>query len=105
MTKGNQLENGKAMAPHSASLSLLHFLSQCPDPGPCDRFGDISVCDIIALLQAGNASDNPAPTGASREQRLVMEMEQHLQIAHVAWSFRMINPRGRESSEMLFFWE
>lgn len=45
--------------------------------------GDINVCHAIVLVQAGKASDNPAPTCSSREKRSMMKMTQGLRIIYI----------------------
>lgn len=90
-------------APQYYSLRSSHSsYHNAPDPGgPETDLGDISVYHVIVLVQAGNASDNPAPTGSSREQRSLMKMTQCLRITSIARSFKIINQRGRDSSELL----
>lgn len=99
----NHLEGGKAGCSSVYSLRSSHSsYHNAPDPGgPETGLGDISVYHVIVLVQAGNASDNPAPTGSSREQRSLMKMTQCLRITSIARSFKIINQRGRDSSELL----
>lgn len=56
---------------------------------------DINVCHATVLVQVGKASDNPAPTCSSREQRSMMKMTLCPHIAYVGQSFQDEKPEGQ----------